>query len=621
MIDFSKELNEEQLAVVQATEGKVACVAAAGSGKTRCIIYRIAYLLENKLTTIDQIIVVTFTNKAANEIKKRLSLLLEIDTKHMLIGTFHSICIRLMKKYKYFNNYTIISDSKQLFIIRELLEMKNLSHINEDELLRYINYKDSTFNEPNLKLYTATKKEELKEGYKAYNEMLDSLTSVDFNGIILKAIEMLNHKIIQKEIQSYYKYILVDEFQDTNYANYKFINMICGEHPNLTVVGDDFQAIYKFRYADVHIFLNFVKEADQVLYLNTNYRSNKTIVEAASKVIENNHNQIKKKVIANNDNKVKINHKQCYNDSYEAIYIVHEIIKKINNGYEPRDFMILSRNRNINPEIEYLLNNENIPYTTCQEKPFSEREEINVLTSILFFINNTKNIAAFANFIGKLYPNIGPATISKLYKLCIDKYNNNIFSLIDNGLNNIPRLTKKAKESLKLFSKDFKILLSKKEKFKPRTYISYIMKNCGILNIYELSASAIESFQQFLMYGKLVEEENDNIDNIAEYANLIMLRAEEENTDNKIRIMTIHASKGLESKCVFLYGLDQDIFPSKYCRSKEDKEEERRLFYVGITRAKDELYLINTKTRNSFGINYNYKKSQFIEEIPKELLT
>lgn len=621
MIDYKSELNTEQLAVVQATEGKIACVAAAGSGKTRCIIYRILYLLENNLATPDQIIVVTFTNKAANEIKKRLDLLLNINTKTMLIGTFHSICLKLMKRFKYYNNYTIISETKRSFILKEIIEMNNLKEISEDDLARYIDAKDNTLKEPILKRYIEDQLKEMKIGYKFYHETLDTLMSMDFNGIILKTIAMLKDKYIQEEVHKIYKYILVDEFQDTNYANSEFLNQLCGPKTNITVVGDDYQSIYRFRHADVNIFLDFVKNADQVLYLNTNYRSNKTIVDAATKVIDHNKKQIKKQVIAHNTNEVKIIAHECFNQTYEAIYIMETIVKKLKLGYQPKDFMILSRNRNINPEIEYMLASSDIPYTTCQEKPFCEREEINVFTAILFFLNNPRNIAAFSSFIGKIYLNIGPATISKIYKLSMSRYNNNVFEVIDHHLDEIPRVTKKAKESLRKFSREFKILFLKKNKLAPRTYISYIMKNSGILNAYEYSAEAMESFQEFIMYGKIVEEENDHIDSIVEFSNLILLRATEDETENKIRIMTIHGAKGLESKCVFLYGLEETVFPSKYCINQEDLDEERRIFYVGITRAQDELYLIHTKNRTSFGITYSYHKSKFLKEIPKELLS
>lgn len=618
MIDFEKELNQEQLAVVQAVNGKIACVAAAGSGKTRCIIYRIAYILEKGYAKPEEIIVVTFTNKAAEEIKHRLSALLpDVNVKKMLIGTFHSVCIKLLHKYKRDFEFDVLTDSKQKLIVKDIMEKNNIIEISIDNALQYIQMKTSTLGFTNHQMFVNNIDPSFDLIYNEYIKVLQNISAIDFNMIILQGINLLKIKEIKEQIHNQYKYIMVDEFQDSNIANFKLTELLAEKHNNLMVVGDDYQAIYGWRYADVSIFMNFVKSADKVLYLSTNYRSTKTIVDASAAIIKNNKNQLEKSIKAASNAVGRIKSKVCYDQNSERMFLINEIKKLIKQGHEYKDIMVLVRNRNVSENIEYDFISNDIPYSFSKEKEFSERFEVKTLINYLVFLNNPYNVTAGIELISDLVAEVGKATHAKIYSAALYA-KKSLLQIIDEELDNIPRINKAAKEALRKFSKEIHKLQAKK--LPPQKYICYVIRNSRLYLLAQEDDDIMFGLKEFLNFMQVVIEENDDIETTSDLINYILIKSMEVEVEDRVNILTVHASKGLEAKFVFLIGCDQNIFPSFFCNSPDLKEEERRLFYVAMTRAKTMLYLSTCKRRVSHDQVRIYDQSEFVKEIPEKFV-
>ena len=620
MIDFENELNAEQLRVVQAINGRVACVAAAGSGKTRCIIYRIANILLNGHATPNEIVVVTFTNKAAEEIKQRLTTLIPgLNLKKMLIGTFHSICIKLIHRYCPDYNFNILTDHKLNLIIEEIIEKKHFKNITAQELTQYIALKESTINNID-KFWFQDIDPEFEVGYQEYENISSELNAISFNRLILKGLELFDDEATKFQIQNNFKYVMVDEYQDSNGANDKLTQLLSGYHKNLMVVGDDYQSIYGWRYADVDIFMQFVQTADTVLYLTTNYRSNQTIVKASKAVIDHNEQQLHKSINAISTERQDIQYYKCWNDERENLFCIQTIQNLIKQGYEYKDIMILTRSHNTSLNLEYYLVSADIPYTLSNETNFIDRFEIRLIANMLFFLSNPHDIVSFLELAEHLTSNVGKATRIKLYDAVVYLYNKPILDIIDEELDNIPRITSKAKESLRSLAALLKNLMSYQSRFTPRQYAAFVIRNSPLLKIFNNNDNYLLGIKEFLMYAQIVEEENEDIRTTSDLINYIYLKAAENFTSDKVRILTVHSSKGLEAKNVIIIGCDEGIFPSVFCQTQKQIEEERRLFYVAMTRAKDNLFLVHTKRRKRFDKTYLYQESRFIKEIPKEMV-
>ena len=638
MQDILSDLNDKQYEAVINTEGPNLIIAGAGSGKTKVLTHKIAYLINEKGVKPWNILAITFTNKAANEMKQRIeSILGGQNTNDMWVGTFHAICVRILRKFidriGFDSSFIIFDASDQKSLVKQCLKELNIDDklFSERGVLSEISNAKNEMLTPaqyELRANGEYRKSIIAKVYTLYQAKLKQNNSIDFDDIINYTIDILSQN---PDILDYYsdkfKYVLVDEYQDTNKAQFNLITLLSAKHGNITVVGDNNQGIYSFRGADITNILNFEKDfpGTKIIKLEQNYRSTKPILDAANAVIKNNPKRYEKNLWTKKE-EGKVPHLFSAKNEYdEALFIVEQVNHlRREEYYKYNDFAVLYRTNAQSRAIEDILRRENIPYKIIGGLKFYERKEIKDTISYLRLIQNPQDNLSLQRIINEPKRGIGKTSIEKIEQISMVN-GVSMYEVIKNaesyGLNKVY-----------LNSRDFINVIEEMHAKKDEMLISDLIKETlnktGYTKALEdektIQADArIENIEEFLTVAmEFEQEEADN--KLSDFLESITLASDIdglEDEENSITLMTLHSSKGLEFPVVFLVGMEEGLFPSyKSIGEQKELEEERRLAYVGITRAKEYLYLTYAKQRTIFGSTTCNRVSRFVEEIPKELL-
>ena len=629
-------LNDKQKEAVLATDGPCLVIAGAGSGKTKVLTHKIAYDIESGIKPWN-ILAITFTNKAANEMKERIEKLIGDAAKDLWMGTFHSICVRILRRYidriGYKTDFVIFDTSDQKTLIKECLKTLKVDDkiFTDRGVLSEISNGKNEMLEPKaygVKYAGDFRKKTIAEIYELYQRRLRENNAIDFDDIINFTIKILSEN---PDVLDYYtekfKYILVDEYQDTNKAQFTLVSLLASKYGNVTAVGDNDQGIYSFRGADISNILNFERDfpGTRIIKLEQNYRCTGNILKAANAVIKHNENKYDKKLWTENEE----GHLPCIycgEDEYdEGRYIVEQINHlKTEEYYKNSDFTILYRMNAQSRAIEDILMREGIPYKVIGGLKFDERKEIKDIIAYLRLIHNSADNLSLKRIINEPKRGIGKTSIEQIQEIS-DKTGNSMYEIIRNAQEyGLTRVFSNSRD----FIEQIEYLKSKKDELKISDLIKETLNKTGYTKALENENSVeaetrIENLEEFLTVA--IEFEEESADNtLAEFLENITLSSDidgMEDQDNSITLMTLHSAKGLEFPVVFLVGMEEGIFPGyKSIGEPQALEEERRLFYVGITRAKQYLYLTCAKHRTIFGSTSYNQVSRFVKEIPEELL-
>lgn len=616
-------LNKEQQQAVNHIDGPMLVLAGAGSGKTKVLTNRISNLIQNGVSPFN-ILAITFTNKAAKEMKDRELSLIGPLAHNIQISTFHSLGLKILKEnyslLGYEKNFTIIDSDDALTIIKKLMKELNMNKENYNP--REIRSKISSAKNAMMSVDAFAKVEfdhKIVELYKHYQQKLKTGNSVDFDDLLILPIKLFKtYPNILDNYQERYKYILIDEYQDTNDAQYTFSKLLAAKYRNIFVVGDNDQAIYAFRGANYKNILNFEKDYPEAktILLEENYRSTKTILNAANSVIKNNKERKDKNLWSNNDEGSKIKYKIVTNEKEEAITIVGQIKELLAKGIKEEDIAILYRTNAQSRVLEEEMLKKNIKYRVVGSFYFYNRKEIKDLLCYLRLISNHKDDVSLLRIINTPKRGVGEKTIDNLTSLAVEK-GTSIYEAIESG-----------KE------KDFKDLIEElttaMNSITLTELIDLILEKSGIKK--ELTSSRLledeirlENLNEFKGVTKSYEEEygSATLEDFLNEISLVSDMTEHQDGSNRVSLMTVHSVKGLEYDYVFLVGMEEGIFPHYNAindGSNSAIEEERRLCYVAITRAKKELYITSAETRTLFGNTNRNMPSRFIEEIDKKYL-
>ena len=629
-------LNDKQKEAVLATDGPCLVIAGAGSGKTKVLTHKIAYDIESGIKPWN-ILAITFTNKAANEMKERIEKLIGDAAKDLWMGTFHSICVRILRRYidriGYKTDFVIFDTSDQKTLIKECLKTLKVDDkiFTDRGVLSEISNGKNEMLEPKaygVKYAGDFRKKTIAEIYELYQRRLRENNAIDFDDIINFTIKILSEN---PDVLDYYtekfKYILVDEYQDTNKAQFTLVSLLASKYGNVTAVGDNDQGIYSFRGADISNILNFERDfpGTRIIKLEQNYRCTGNILKAANAVIKHNENKYDKKLWTENEE----GHLPCIycgEDEYdEGRYIVEKINHlKTEEYYKNSDFTILYRMNAQSRAIEDILMREGIPYKVIGGLKFYERKEIKDIIAYLRLIHNSADNLSLKRIINEPKRGIGKTSIEQIQEIS-DKTGNSMYEIIRNAQEyGLTRVFSNSRD----FIEQIEYLKSKKDELKISDLIKETLNKTGYTKALENENSVeaetrIENLEEFLTVA--IEFEEESADNtLAEFLENITLSSDidgMEDQDNSITLMTLHSAKGLEFPVVFLVGMEEGILPGyKSIGEPQALEEERRLFYVGITRAKQYLYLTCAKHRTIFGSTSYNQVSRFVKEIPEELL-
>lgn len=636
-MELRELLNEEQYSAVTTVDGPLLILAGAGSGKTRTITYRIAHMIRNLGINSYQILAITFTNKAAKEMKDRVRSLIGEISENMWISTFHSLCVRILRreidKLGYTSSFTIYDFPDQKALVKQCMDILKINQDNIDpsEVLRKISNYKNQFIKPNEAVSNTFEYRErlIAQIYELYEKKLFENNSLDFDNLIFKTIELFEkHSEILSFYQSKFKYIMVDEYQDTNYSQYYLVKMLADMNKNICVVGDDDQCIYQWRGADINNILDFEKDYKntKVIKLEKNYRSKSTILDAANKVILNNVKRKKKTLKAVNNEGDKIKLFKASNAEEEALFVINEIFRLIKSkGYEYRDFGILYRTNSQSRMFEEICIKNQIPYKLVGVMRFYERKEIKDIIAYIKTIVNPSDEISLRRIINEPKRGIGDTTVSKLLEYA-EKNGIGLFDAMV-ACAEIATISLRTQEIIKNFAKSIEEI-RKSIDLKPSEFIRLMIDKIGYMDALKKSKDSdidtrFENIQEFINAAVNFEQLN-NDGNIEDFLENIMLVSEIDKYDEKsssLTFMTIHSSKGLEFPVVFMVGMENGIFPSNKCFDDiEEMEESRRLCYVGITRAKDILYFTYANMRMVYGETGFRTKSKFLGEVPSNLL-
>ena len=620
-----EKLNKNQKEAVLHTEGPLLVLAGAGSGKTRVLTTRIAYLIKEIGISPMNILAITFTNKAAKEMKERVDNLIGEVSKYIQISTFHSFGLRILREnYKYLGydaNFTILDSDDSLTVIKKILKKKNLDPkmYNPRAIRNKISSCKNELMSPEMyEKYVSTDFDNVVfEVYKDYIKTLKQNNSLDFDDLLILPIQLFRENpIILEEYQNRYQYILIDEYQDTNEAQYILTKMISAKYRNICCVGDNDQAIYGFRGANYKNILNFEKDYkdSKIIMLEDNYRSTKTILDAANCVIKNNKDRKDKKLRTNKDVGDKIEYFRTENEKEEAHYVVDEIKKLNKKGVSYQDIAVLYRTNAQSRNLEEAFLQANLPYRVVGSFYFYNRKEIKDLIAYLKLIHNEKDNVSFLRCINTPKRGIGLKTIQNIVDKA-DLSNISYYEAIDGGKE---QSFKDIIEKLKELSKDCTLT----------ELIDNVLNYSGMKQELESENSLeadirLENLEEFKSITRSFEESMGlvSLEDFLLEISLVSDVEEYREDDNRVSLMTIHSVKGLEFDYVFVVGMEEGIFPhTNSMFDAHELEEERRLCYVAITRAKEKLYLGNARTRMLFGQTGVNPVSRFIKEIDEDLM-
>ena len=637
MQNLLEGLNDKQYEAVINTDGPCLVIAGAGSGKTKVLTHKIAYLMQEKDIKPWNILAITFTNKAANEMKERVEALVGDDAKDMWIGTFHSICVKILRRFidriGFDHSFVIFDTSDQRTLIKECLkDLKIDDKMFTDRIVQFeISNAKNDMKEPEE--YEAMvkgdyRREKIASVYNLYQRRLKENNAIDFDDIINYTIKIFREN---DDVLDYYtnkfNYILVDEYQDTNKSQFTLIRMLAKAHGNITVVGDNDQGIYSFRGADISNILNFEKDfkGTKIIKLEQNYRCTQNILNAANSVIQNNEVKYKKKLWTENE-KGALPTFHVSDDEYdEGRYIVEQINHlRREEYYKYSDFAILYRMNSQSRAIEEILRREDIPYKIVGGLKFYERKEIKDIISYLRLINNPSDNLALKRIINEPKRGIGKTSLDKIQAIS-EQTGIPMYQIIKEADQyGLSRVYANAQGFIEVIED----LISKKDEYTITELIKHTLKETGYTKALEDENSIeaenrIENLEEFLTVAVQFEEEEADND-LSTFLEGITLSSDIDGMDEEeesVTLMTLHSAKGLEFPVVFLVGMEEGIFPGyKSIGEPKELEEERRLCYVGITRAKNNLYLTCSRQRTMFGSTSCNPVSRFVKEIPENML-
>lgn len=632
MENILNNLNDIQLNAVKDTNGAQLILAGAGSGKTRVVTTKIAYLIEEESVNPQEILAFTFTNKAAKEMKDRVAILLNTNVDRMWIGTFHSICVRILRRdlnlVGYTKNFTIFDTTDQKTLIKECLKELNID--SKIYTPNYIQGRISSLKNEGIKASEFEKfayspmDKTILELYRLYEEKLQNNNAFDFDDLIIKVIELLNSdSLVRKYYQHRFRYVFVDEYQDTNNIQYELIKILSNYHNNICAVGDADQSIYKWRGANINNILNFEKDFDNSkrVILSQNYRSTKNILNSANAVISNNNERIKKDLWTSNEDGNLPTLFEAQSGTEEAYYVVDEINKLINLGKSLNEIAILYRSNSLSRAFEEQLIKNNIKYKVIGGIKFYDRAEIKDILAYLRLIVNTNDDISLRRIINSPKRGIGDVTVDKLNEISL-KENTSLYNSLNFLETYSNMFDQRAFKKLESFKNLIDNLILKSNNMNIFELVEFLLERVEYINLLEKqntieAKSKIENIQEFLGSIKLYEED-DSEATLADFISGISLLSDVDKTEElseAVSLLTVHSAKGLEFENVFLVALEEGIFPSSYAEEDEDLQEERRLMYVAITRAKENLNMSYAKTRIRFGKSERQMKSSFIEEL------
>lgn len=638
MNNMLDKLNERQKEAVLATEGPVLVLAGAGSGKTTVLVNRIAYMISEKHIRPWNILAITFTNKAAREMKDRIERLLGDTAKDMWIGTFHSVCVRILRScidlLGYSRDFVIYDTADTKTVMKECLRELDI----DEKSFPVRNVLSIISNAKNDLMDAATFENVYKSDYRMsiiakiyyrYQTKLRKNNAVDFDDIILNTVKILseNPDVLSK-YQDKFQYILVDEYQDTNNSQYLLINLLAQANRNLCVVGDDDQSIYKFRGANIGNILNFEDDYSDVqkITLDQNYRSTQNILDAANSVISNNKGRMGKSLWTSNGDGNKVFVYTGTNEYDEARYIARQIKKHFDEQGSFSDCAILYRTNAQSRVIEEMLMRESVPYKVLSGLRFYDRKEIKDIIAYLRVVYNPNDDVSLARIINEPKRKIGNATLEKARNIAREK-ETSLYDVISNA-DDYPEF-KTAIKKLLSFSEIIQSLIKLKDTVTIEELTGRILNDTGYMPALVMedtteSKTRIENLGEFISVITEFEKNEETGNTLGEFLENISLVSDidgyDENEDSAV-LMTIHSAKGLEFPIVFLSGLEEGLFPGmRSMESDDDIEEERRLCYVAITRAKEQLYITKTISRTIHGKTMPTTASRFFREIPVEYL-
>ncbi|MGX7172521.1 DNA helicase PcrA [Enterococcus ratti] len=646
-IELLNGMNPRQKEAVLHTEGPLLLMAGAGSGKTRVLTHRIAYLIEEKEVNPWNILAITFTNKAAKEMKERVNAILEVGGEDVWVSTFHSMCVRILRRdvdfIGYNRNFTIIDSSEQLSLMKRILKELNVDPKKYDprSLLSTISQAKNKLQNPQdfAKGQGNYYEEIAAKCYAVYQKELQYNQCMDFDDLIMNTIRLFKeHPDSLTYYQNKFHYIHVDEYQDTNHAQHTLVNLLADRFQNLCVVGDADQSIYGWRGADMQNILDFEKDYPHatVILLEQNYRSTQNILKAANQVIENNNNRKPKNLWTENCEGNKITYYRADNEREETRFIVDHIQEEIREHKRNYgDFAILYRTNAQSRVMEETLLKANIPYKMVGGHKFYDRKEIKDILAYLNVIANPQDSISFERIVNSPKRGIGPGSIEKLRNFATIHQ----WSLLEAAQNvELTNIGGKAGQQLGSFGEMIQAItqmvpyLTVTELTKEVLERSGYLEDLKIQNTLE-SQARLENLEEFLTVTqefdkKFEDQTQENKDTPEEklivFLNDLALVSDIDNLEEEatqVTLMTLHAAKGLEFPVVFLIGLEEGVFPlSRALMEESELEEERRLAYVGITRAKETLYLTNAFSRTLYGRTQYNLPSRFVEEIDQELL-
>ena len=619
------ELNERQKEAVLYNEGPLLIIAGAGAGKTKTLTTKIAYLIEEEHVSPYSILAITFTNKAAKEMKDRLFLQIGNDAKKATVSTFHSFGLKLLRENSevlgYDRNFVIMDSDDTLTVVKKIIkDMGYDPKIYNPKAIRnkISSCKNERITPAQYERFAVSDYERvIQQVYEKYEKKLKNNNSVDFDDLLLLPIELFQkHPDILDRYQDYYQYILIDEYQDTNEAQYVLSKLLSEKNRHITCVGDDSQSIYSFRGANYKNILNFEKDYKdaKVILLEQNYRSTSTILDAANQVIRNNKQRKDKNLWTARGVGEKIKYFRAYNEKEEASYVTRKIKELINQGVEYQDIAVLYRTNAQSRVVEEEMLKENLPYKVIGSINFYQRKEIKDLLAYLRLIHNSKDNVSLLRVINTPKRGIGLKTIDTLTEKA-DQEGISMYEAISSGkeleFKNLIERLKEVKEELTLTELIDKVLdasglkeeLESEKTLEAEVRLENLEEFKSITKEFE-EREGLVSLEEFLLETSLVSD-------VEEYRN----------DPNRISLMTVHSVKGLEFNHVFVIGLEEGIFPHmNSLMESSDVEEERRLMYVAITRARDDLHLVNARRRTLFGKEQINPVSRFLGEINSNLL-
>lgn len=632
-------LNDRQCEAVKHTEGPLLITAGAGSGKTKVLTCRIAHLLELGVAPY-RILAITFTNKAAKEMKERVTNLVGAQADSIWLSTFHSFCAKLLRFevdgfHGYTRNFTIYDSSDQLVLVKDCLKKLNLDdkQFTPRSVLGTISSAKNVLMDAKAFAAKASDfyEQKVADVYAMYQEKLRENNAVDFDDLLFLAVRLLQeNEEVREKYQSRFQYILVDEYQDTNHAQYALTKILAARWRNICVVGDADQSIYAWRGADIRNIIDFTRDYPDAasIKLEQNYRSTKTILHAANAVIDNNESRPKKTLWTENPTGNKIIHYQAQTEHDEADYIAGVIYNRHEISHEPYgDMAILFRTNAQSRVLEEKLMRYAIPYTMVGGTKFYDRKEIKDVLAYLRLLYNPEDSLSLTRIINVPKRNIGATTMEHVAAYA-EAQGISLFEALS-STDEIP-VTKRAKASLENFAAMIFDLLNDIEGKDVLSLIEMVIKQTGYGDMLDKEAehdpqgeSRKENVGEFLSVAKDYMDSNPegNLQDFLENVALVSDVDDFESSDSKVTLMTLHAAKGLEFPVVFLTGLDEGLFPhSRTLMDPAQVEEERRLAYVGITRAERQLYVTNAVTRTMYGRISAYMPSRFLAEIPPQFM-